>query len=537
MTSNTIVVVGTLDTRGDEVQYLKTEFEKKDHQALVIDVGVMGQPMCAADYAKEQVAEKGGKTLAQLVAAANKGADRKDATDVMINGAKAILADLNAEERLGAVICLGGSTGAAIGSAIMADLPVGIPKLVITTFISSVSASAKDLLVMQSPVDLIGLNTIVKQTLSNAVGAVTGMLEAEASITEVKPLVGITALGVTTPAVQKIIEHLAEKGFDTVVFHAITEELNRQIDDGTINAVIDLTPYETVPYTLYPEEMFAMTGGGAEDGDFRLSATSRKEIPMVVATGGLDLHIIPGAKNIDDAPELLKDRAWTNHGPDIVLVRPSVEESLLIGEGFAKQLNASKGQVEILIPQKGFSEVGKADAPLHDPEADLAVITALKKEASELSIKEYDYYINDDEFVDVVVDAFLTLYGPIEPVAIEQSREEENAATPTSSKKVLTSDSKFINDSIAEWNELGKSNDISKSIKIFVKGEGIMLMDKDGAHVSDKNEPADVVLRTTVKTLEGIRNGKINTHMAFLTGKVKVSGDIAYAAKLGSILL
>ncbi len=400
-----IAIVGALDTRGDEVDYLKNEVEKKGYRAEIVDVGVLGKPMCKASYARETVAEMGGKALSVLISEAEAGADRKAATDVMINGACAILQELEGSGELSGAICLGGSSGAAVGSAVMAALPVGMPKIVLTTFVQLLSAGAEDIVVMQSPVDLVGLNKIVMRTLSQAASAITGMIETELDVQEEKPLIGITALGVTTPAVQKVIALLAKRGFDSIVFHAMTAQLNRLAEGGVIDAVIDLTPYEMIPQTLYSEEQILMMTGGASTELRRLSVLEEKAIPLVISAGGLDLHILPGVTSIDDAPDNFKAREWTMHGPNILLARTSKEELSAVGKSLGEFSNNAAGNVEIIIPLKGFSEVDRLDAPLYDPKADGAFTDAIKVVAQGVAIYEYDLHINDDDFAIALVDA------------------------------------------------------------------------------------------------------------------------------------
>jgi len=405
--ATTIVIVATLDTRGDEVRFLKELIENKGHSVVTVDVGVMGSPYMPADFTREEVAEAGGKSLQQLVEAANAGADRKQATDVMIAGARKIAADLYSAGRLDGILSLGGSTAAATGVAVMKGLPIGLPKLLITTFISFTPVGDEDITVMQSPVDLVGLNRIVARTLSNAAGAIVGMVEQEVPKTSEKKLVGITALGVTTPAVQKVISRLEKRGYDSLVFHATTEKLDRMVKGGVIDAIIDLTTFETVPKVLYPAEVLSRLSGSGQVDRSRLSSATQRAIPQVIAPGGLDMHIFPGATGIDSVPSEYRDRAWSMHGPNVVLVRTTEQELVQVGTNIAERANSAAGPVAIVIPLRGFSAASKKGAPLYDPQADQGFIRALKSNLDKrIKVVEVDCSINEDGFVDEVLRTF-----------------------------------------------------------------------------------------------------------------------------------
>jgi uncharacterized protein (UPF0261 family) len=403
----TIVIVATLDTRGDEVEFLKELIENRGHNVITVDVGVLGSPQMPGDLTRERVAEAGGKTLQQLVEAANAGADRKQATDVMIAGARNIVTDLYSAGKLDGILSLGGSTAAATGVAVMKGLPIGLPKLLITTFVSLAPVGDEDITVMQSPVDLVGLNKIVARTLSNAGGAIVGMVEQEVPEATEKKLVGITALGVTTPAVQKVISGLEKRGYDSIVFHATTEKLDRMAKDGVIDAIVDLTTFETVPKVLYSIEVLSALSKVGQVDRSRLSCATEKAIPQVIAPGGLDMHIFPGATGIDSAPVEYRDRAWSMHGPNVVLVRTTDQELEEVGTNIAERANRAKGPVAVVIPLGGFSEAGKKGGPLYDPQADQGLIRALKRNLDKrVKVIEVDCNINEDGFANAVVRAF-----------------------------------------------------------------------------------------------------------------------------------
>jgi len=403
-----VVIPGTLDTRGDEIGFLKHLIEGWGYKVIIIDTGVMGAASLAADFPRDKVAKVGGKSLKQLVDEANAGADRKAATDVMTLGARKIVADLFATGKMDAILCLGGTTAATSAIQIMKDLPIGFPKLLITTFLVLTPIGEEDITVMQSPVDLIGLNKIVMKTLFNAASAVTGMIQHELpKIAGEKKLAGVTALGVTTPAVQKVIKKIETQGYDSLVFHATTTKLDRMARDGIIDTIFDITTFETVPKVCWSDDLVDRFYGSVNNDRSRLDCVLTRNIPLVIVPGGLDMHIFPGATGVDGVPEEYRTRAWSMHGPNVVLVRTTADELEKVAKTIADQANHSAGPVSIVIPLKGFSEVSKKGAPLYDPEADSAFIKSLKSAIEKkIRIKEVDYHINDEEFADEVVKAF-----------------------------------------------------------------------------------------------------------------------------------
>lgn len=398
--AKTIVIVATFDTRGDEVDFLKGLITDKGHSVITIDGGVMGAPSIAAGFTREQVAEAGGGNLRELVDAAEKGADRYQATKVMIEGVKNIAVKLFSDGKLDGIMSLGGSTGATLGASAMKAVPMGVPKLIVTTYIDPAPIGDADIAVMQTPVDLVGLNMIVKKALSNASGAIMGMVEQELPDNKRKKLVGITALGVTTLAVQNVISRLEKRGCESIVFHAKTVELDRLVGGGVIDAIIDVTSFETVPMTLYDDDMVSLLAGSPEVRRTRLDNASEKGLPQIIAPGGLDMHIFPGYGE-ESIPAEYQGRAWTMHGENVVLFRTSKEELQKIAMSIAERASNSSGPVSIIIPLRGFSEASREGAPLCDPEADQVFIDTLKSNVEErVEIREIDCHINDDEFAD-----------------------------------------------------------------------------------------------------------------------------------------
>lgn len=392
----TIVIPVTLDTKGEETKYVKQEIERKGDNTIVIDVGVLGKPLIKADIPREEVAQAGGKSLRELVAAAEKGADRTEGTNVMIKGVEKIVKGLHSAGKLDGIISLGGSTGTAIGTAAMRALPIGVPKLMVTTWFNAQSVGTKDITMMQTPADILGLNSVMRRTLASAAGAIVAMTEAEVP-ERVKPLVGITALGVTTPAVMKIKPLLEDRGYEPIVFHSKTQILDELVEEGRIGGIIDLTTFEAlIPIAFHlPEEL----------AESRLRLAGEKGLPQVIAPGGLDMLIFPGTK--ETIPPEYKDRILHTHGPDTVLARTTKDEVGRAARIISERANRAAGPVAIVIPLRGFSAVDKEGQHFYDPEADEAFAQVVRDTVNEsVDIVEVSAHINEDEFAQTVVDAF-----------------------------------------------------------------------------------------------------------------------------------
>lgn len=392
----TIVIPVTLDTKGEETNYVKEEIERKGHKTIVIDVGVLGKPIIKADIPREEVAQAGGKSLSGLIEAAEKGADRTEGTNTMIKGVEKIVKGLHSAGKLDGIMSLGGSTGTSIGTAAMRALPIGVPKLMVTTWFNAQYVGTKDITMMQTPADILGLNSVIRKTLASAAGAIVGMTEAEVP-ERVKPLIGITALGVTTPAVMKIKPLLEERGYDPVVFHSKTQILDELIEEGRIGGIIDLTIFEVlIPLAFHlPEEL-------AEN---RLRLAGEKGLPQVIAPGGLDMLIFPGTK--ETIPPEYKDRILHAHGPDTVLARTTRDEVGWAAKIISERANRAAGPVAIVIPLRGFSAVDKEGQHFYDPEADGSFAQVVKDTVREsVDIVEVGAHINHDEFAKKVVDTF-----------------------------------------------------------------------------------------------------------------------------------
>jgi len=394
--TKTIVIPVTLDTKGEETKYLKEQIERKGHKTIVIDAGVLGKPAFKAEVSRGKVARAGGRSLVELIEAAKKGADRTEATNVMIEGVKEIVRKLHAQGKLDGIISLGGSTGSAIGTSVMSILPIGVPKLMVSTGFELQFVGAKDITIMQTPADILGLNSVMRQTLASAAGAIVGMAEAKVR-EKAMPLIGMTALGVTTPAVMNMKPFLEKRGYEAIVFHSKTKILDELIADDRICGIIDLTTFEImIPISFHlPEEM-------AED---RLRIAGEKGLPQIIIPGGLDMFIFPGTK--ESVPPEYAERSLHVHGPDTVLVRTTREEVATAARVLAKRANSAKGPVAIVIPLQGFSAVDKQGQHFYDPQADAAFARVVKDIVKkQVDIIEVNAHINDVRFAKKVVNTY-----------------------------------------------------------------------------------------------------------------------------------
>ncbi len=398
--AKTILLIGTLDTKGVESAYVRDLLEARGHKVLVMDAGVLGEPFFAPDIPASQVAEAGGVSLEQL----RKEADRGRAVEVMIRGAGTLAEDLYAHGRLDGVISLGGSAGTAIGTAAMRRLPVGIPKVMVSTLASgdtSAYVGVKDVAMIYSVVDIAGLNRLSRRILANAVGAVCGMVGQEVPEFQDKPLIAATMFGVTTPCVNIIRKRLEQSGYEVLVFHATGsggKAMESLIEDGFIAGVADITTTE------WCDEL---VGGVLSAGPHRLEAAARKGIPQVVSCGALDMV---NFRAYDTVPGKFRNRKLYKHNPTVTLMRTTTEECAQLGKIIADKLNQSKGPCLLTIPLRGVSAIDKEGQPFYDPEADQALFQSLRENVRPpVKLLELDLHINDPQFGSIVADQLLEM--------------------------------------------------------------------------------------------------------------------------------
>ena len=372
-----LVLVGTLDTKGHELEYMRDRVREAGAEVVLVDVGVLGEPQVTADVSREEVAEAAGADHGALVAEA----DRGHAVEVMGRGAGAVLGRLFEEGRLQGAAAVGGSGNSSIAAAAIRDLPVGVPKLIVSTLASGDTrpyVGAKDVTMMYSVVDIAGINQISARILANAAGAIAGMAKASApAAREARPLVGATMFGVTTPAVTRARERLEELGYEVLVFHAT----------GTGGQSMEAL----------------VVGGVLSAGPDRLEAAGAAGVPQVVSLGALDM-VNFGPK--DTVPERFAERNLYVHNPTVTLMRTTAEENAELGRRIAEKLNRAGSPTVLFVPLGGVSAIDVDGQPFHDPQADAALFDALREhlDRDRVEVREIDAQVNDPAFATAMAD-------------------------------------------------------------------------------------------------------------------------------------
>ena len=398
----TVAVIGTLDTKGAEFAFLKAAIEAEGVEALVIDTGVLAAPPFAPEIPAAEVARAGGGDLAALVA----GKDRGAAMAVMARGAAEILARLAGEGRVHGAIGMGGGGGTSIAAAAMRGLPVGFPKLIISTLAAGDTApivGVTDITLMPAVVDIAGINRLSARIVTNAAGAIAGMVRATpvTAASEAKPLVAATMFGVTTACVTRAREVLEAAGYEVLVFHA-TDTGGRTMEElvraGFIKGVLDITTTELAD---------ELAGGVLSAGPDRLEAAGAAGIPQVVSVGALDM-VNFGAR--DTVPARYADRLFYQHNPIVTLMRTTAEENARLGAMIAAKLNRARGPTVLMIPARGVSGIDVEGKPFHDPAADAALFDALRGGVGpNVEVVTLDTDINDPVFAIAAADRLIAL--------------------------------------------------------------------------------------------------------------------------------
>ena len=401
----TIAVLGTMDTKGEEHGFVAELIRQRGHTALVIDVGTLDAPTLQPDISREEVARSAGFDLATLVAKR----DRGESVTAMSQGAPVILSRLLAEKKIDGVISLGGGGGTSICTAGMRALPIGFPKLMVSTLASGNTAQyvgVKDIVMMPSIVDVAGLNRISRQILTRAAGAICGMVEVgslalrgDEIANADKPIIVASQFGNTTDCVTHARKLLEQAGFEVLVFHATGtggRTMESLIEAGLVTGVLDITTTE------WADEL---VGGILGAGPTRCEAAAKHAVPAIVTPGCLDM-VNFGAR--ETVPAKFAGRRFYQHNPQVTLMRTTPDECQRLGEILAEKVNGSKAAVTVLIPLRGISVISAAGQPFHDAAADVALFEALKKNLRrDIHVSELDCNINDAPFAEACVEALL----------------------------------------------------------------------------------------------------------------------------------
>jgi uncharacterized protein (UPF0261 family) len=385
-----VAVIGTLDTKGDLVAYLRDALIARGCRPVVIDVGVMPHALTFADVPAGAVAEAGGRDLGELSIAG----DRGQAMAVMSDGALAVVTRMHREGAIDAVVGIGGSGGSTIASRVMRALPFGVPKVLVSTFASGDTRpyiAASDITMVNPIADLAGLNRMTRHALETAAAAVSGMLTDVPTATQAgRPAIAASMFGVTTRAVDAARGVLTNGGYETLVFHATGTgglAMEAAIAEGMVSGSLDLTTTELAD---------ELVGGVLSAGSHRLEAAGRAGIPQAVSVGALDMVNFGPRGSV---PERFADRTLHEHNANVTLMRTSVEECRQLGGIVAAKLNAATGPTALFLPLAGLSDIDRPGRPFHDPAADTALFESIRSTAApSIELVEIDANAGDPEF-------------------------------------------------------------------------------------------------------------------------------------------
>lgn len=394
----TIGILGTFDSKGEEHGFVAEQIRQRGHQVLLIDVGSLNEPKLKPDIPREQITEAAGVDYRAL----REKQDRGESVKVMSTGAPVVVGRLAAEKKIDGLISLGGGGGTAIATAAMRQLPIGFPKLMVSTLASGNTAQyvgVKDIVMFPSIVDVAGLNRISRQILTRAAGAICGMVEAKPSADSDKPVIAASMFGNTTDCVQRARQILEAEGYELLIFHATGSggrTMESLIEAGLVTGVLDVTTTE------WADEL---VGGVLSAGPARLEAAAKAGVPAIVAPGCLDMVNFLAPETV---PAKFKGRNFYQHNPQVTLMRTTPEECRLLGKIIAEKLNLSAGPVRVLVPWKGISVISAPGQKFYDPEADRALFESLKSNLrADIEVTEMDCNINDPPFAEACARALL----------------------------------------------------------------------------------------------------------------------------------
>lgn len=403
--AKTVVLIGTLDTKGPEMAYLRDRLQALGLDTIVVDSGILGEPLdIAPDIDHAEAATYGGTTIEALQNAGSRG----KAVAGMREALKELTAKLYADGRLDGIVSMGGAEGAVMGAAAMMVLPVGVPKVLVSPIASGYHffeplVGTRDMIVVHSVVDILGLNPIACTIFDNVAAALKGMLEHGHGLPEPDPdqrFVAVTMLGNTTKAVMAAKEYLAEHGYEAVIFHSngvggpAMEELAAM---GQFVGVIDFTTNE-----IYDP----LVGGIHDGGPDRLKRIGQLGLPQVVVPGCIDFSVW----NAGTVPEALRDRPVYDHNPEYTLVRASHEEMIQLGQIFSERLNLAQGPVIVAVPTQGLSIPNVPGGPFWDPPADADFLATVKERINQdIPVLTYEQHVNDPDFGRQVAELFVDL--------------------------------------------------------------------------------------------------------------------------------
>jgi uncharacterized protein (UPF0261 family) len=401
MSAKTIVVLATLDTKGREAEYLRQQIASYGDTALIVDTGVVGTPATAADITREEVADAGGMPLAQIL----ENPSREIAAPVMADGATRIVTRLATEGKVHGIVAMGGTQGTTLSTKVMRALPYGFPKVMVSTMASGNVGpwvDIKDVTMMFSVTDILGLNPVTRKILANAAGAVCGMAASDVQLEQGdKPLVAVTTVGITTQGAMQAVRVLESHGYETIVFHAIGpggRAMEQMMREGIIGAVLD---YSTIEVS---NEMYhALLAGGPE----RLTTAGKLGLPQVLCPGAIEVLVFNEPETV---PAKYQDRTLIRHSPQITDLRLNRDEMAAVGKEVAHRLRHTRDDAVFMIPTAGYDSYAIKGMGFYDPAADAAFVAELKAGLPpNIRIVERDTHIEDPTFATEAVETLVKL--------------------------------------------------------------------------------------------------------------------------------
>ena len=397
-----IVVVGTLDTKEMEIRFVKDLIESKGHAPVVIDCGLLKEPALIPAISRHEVAGAAGTTIEAIL----ETGDKNHAIGTMTRGTVRVTQDLYAQGGLDGILSLGGVQGTVIGTTVMQALPFGIPKVMISAVANGQATfgpfvGIRDITILHSVADVLGLNAVTRRVLAQGAGAVVGMVEMDYRTKDIsKPAVALTSAGVTTPCANLARELLESRGYEVIAFHCNgigAQAMEELADNGKLVGIFDLSPHDITDFLF---------GGIMPATSNRLKASCRRGVPQVIAPGCADIILYGPVENIP--AEILK-RKHVIHNPIHTHVKANYEEMLELGRFISGRVSRSTGYATVLVPQQGFSQLNRAGGPMYDPDADRGFLEGLKEgfqqtPSSRATIKVLDMHINDPELAEAAVD-------------------------------------------------------------------------------------------------------------------------------------
>ena len=401
MNGKTIAVLATLDTKGTEAEYLCRQIEKLNNTALVIDTGVVGTPTSEADITRQQVAQAGGTSLKTLL----ENPTREVAAPIMADGTTHLVIDLVTQGKVNGIISMGGTQGTTLATKVMRALPYGFPKVMVSTMASGNVAhwvDIKDITMMFSVTDILGLNPVMRKMLANAAASICGMANVDVELKQGdRPLVAVTTVGITTKGAMKAVEVLEAAGYETIVFHAVGSggrAMEQMMKEGLIGAVLDYAIIE-----VSNEMHNALLAGGIE----RLTTAGKLGIPQVICPGAIEVLVFNEPETV---PAKYKNRTLIPHSPQITDVRLNATEMAEVGREVARRLNHTKNEAVFMNPIGGYDSYAVEGMGFYDPEADAAFMAELKANlTSTFRVIDRDTHIEDVAFATEASELLISL--------------------------------------------------------------------------------------------------------------------------------